>query len=245
MLSHVMKLQEDMPFSDMGICPDVIMNPHGFPSRMTVGKIIELVTGKAATFSGRQAYGTAFGENHASADQSKEASQTLVSHGFSYIGKDFLYSGTSGEPLGAYVFMGPVFYQKLKHMVMDKMHARARGPRAQLTRQPTEGRSRDGGLRLGEMERDCLISYGAANLITERLMISSDQFDVHVCERCGLVGYSTASTPELSVCARCSWCQNCRSEDQMSQIQIPYACKLLFQELQCMNVTPRLKLADM
>mmetsp|Transcript_32848 Transcript_32848/g.98997 ORF Transcript_32848/g.98997 Transcript_32848/m.98997 type:complete len:1096 (+) Transcript_32848:167-3454(+) len=117
--------QEDMPFSDMGICPDVIMNPHGFPSRMTVGKIIELVTGKAATFSGRQAYGTAFGENHASADQSKEASQTLVSHGFSYIGKDFLYSGTSGEPLGAYVFMGPVFYQKLKHMVMDKMHARA------------------------------------------------------------------------------------------------------------------------
>mmetsp|Transcript_30183 Transcript_30183/g.93378 ORF Transcript_30183/g.93378 Transcript_30183/m.93378 type:complete len:96 (+) Transcript_30183:3521-3808(+) len=95
------------------------------------------------------------------------------------------------------------------------------------------------------MERDCLISYGAANLITERLMISSDQFDVHVCERCGLVGYSTASTPELSVCARCSWCQNCRSEDQMSQIQIPYACKLLFQELQCMNVTPRLKLADM
>jgi DNA-directed RNA polymerase III subunit RPC2 len=130
---------------------------------------------------------------HGSADRAKEASQALVTYGFSYIGKDILYSGASGEPLKVYIFMGPVFYQKLKHMVMDKMHARARGPRAQLTRQPTEGRSRDGGLRLGEMERDCLISYGAANLITERLMISSDQFDVHVCEACGLLGYSTVN----------------------------------------------------
>jgi len=94
---------------------------------MTVGKIVELVTGKAATFSGQEAYGTAFGETHASANDSKDAGQTLVSYGFSYVGKDFLYSGTSGEPLGAYIFMGPVFYQKLKHMVMDKMHARARG----------------------------------------------------------------------------------------------------------------------
>lgn len=141
--------------------------------------------------------------------------------------------------------MGPVFYQKLKHMVMDKMHARARGPRAQLTRQPTEGRSRDGGLRLGEMERDCLISYGAANLITERLMISSDQFDVHVCESCGLLGYSTATDTERSTCTHGNWCQNCRSDDHMARIRIPYACKLLFQELQCMNVTPRLKLKDM
>jgi len=106
-------------------------------------------------------------------------------------------SGTSGEPLSAYIFMGPVFYQKLKHMVMDKMHARARGPRAVLTRQPTEGRSRDGGLRLGEMERDCLIGYGASSLITERLMISSDAFTATVCEKCGLLGYS-------------GWCQNCR-----------------------------------
>lgn len=237
--------QEDMPFSDTGMYPDVIMNPHGFPSRMTVGKIIELVTGKAAALAGRQAYGTAFGETTCSADHAKQASQTLVSYGLSYVGKDLLYSGASGEPLRAYIFMGPVFYQKLKHMVMDKMHARARGPRAQLTRQPTEGRSRDGGLRLGEMERDCLISYGAANLITERLMISSDQFDVHVCERCGLLGYSTASSSDRPSCTRSSWCQNCRSEDQMSQIEMPYACKLLFQELQCMNVTPRLKLADM
>mmetsp|Transcript_2721 Transcript_2721/g.8932 ORF Transcript_2721/g.8932 Transcript_2721/m.8932 type:complete len:151 (+) Transcript_2721:2506-2958(+) len=144
-----------------------------------------------------------------------------------------LYSGISGEPLRVYVFMGPVFYQKLKHMVMDKMHARARGPRAQLTRQPTEGRSRDGGLRLGEMERDCLISYGAANLITERLMISSDQFDVHVCEGCGLLGYSTAQNTERIDSTFTSWCQNCRSNEQMARICIPYACKLLFQGAEC------------
>jgi len=247
--------QEDMPFSDAGVCPDLIMNPHGFPSRMTVGKIIELVAGKAGVFSGRQAYGTAFGEAHGSADRAKEACEALVAHGFSYVGKDVFYSGTGGEPLQAYIFNGPVFYQKLKHMVADKMHARARGPRAQLTRQPTEGRSRDGGLRLGEMERDCLISYGAANLITERLMISSDQFDVHVCERCGLLGYSRliqgkqkkhAGTSAADAAdLQTAWCQNCRSDARMARIRIPYACKLLFQELQSMNVTPRLTLEDM
>jgi len=152
-------------------------------------------------------------------------------------------------------------------MVMDKMHARARGPRAQLTRQPTEGRSRDGGLRLGEMERDVLIAYGAANLLTERLMISSDQFDVHVCEKCGLLGYSkvcyflfysttshiflflqlvdSSDRSDSNSAQQTSWCQNCRSDAHMSRIRIPYACKLLFQELQSMNVVPKLKLEEM
>lgn len=124
-----------------------------------------------------------------------------------------------------------VYYQKLKHMVQDKMHARARGPRAVLTRQPTQGRSREGGLRLGEMERDCLISYGASMLIMERLMISSDAFDVDVCNTCGRLAYS-------------SWCHNCKSSASVSQISMPYACKLLFQELTSMNVIPRLKLTN-
>jgi DNA-directed RNA polymerase III subunit RPC2 len=156
--------QEDMPFSETGVCPDLIMNPHGFPSRMTVGKMIELVAGKAGVFEGRQGYGTAFGEEFGNADKVEVACETLVKHGYSYVGKDIMTSGITGEPMQSYIFSGPVFYQKLKHMVMDKMHARSRGPRAVLTRQPTEGRSRDGGLRLGEMERDCLIGYGASNL---------------------------------------------------------------------------------
>jgi len=223
--------QEDMPFSERGICPDLIMNPHGFPSRMTVGKMIELVSGKAAVFHGRQGYGTAFGEAAGSADKLHDVCRELVEQGYSYYGKDIMTSGITGEPIQSYIFAGPVFYQKLKHMVMDKMHSRAKGPRAQLTRQPTEGRSRDGGLRLGEMERDCLIGYGASNLIMERLMISSDSFAAHVCEGCGLLGYE-------------NWCQFCRSGEKVSNVQLPYACKLLFQELQSMNIAPRLRLED-
>jgi len=223
--------QEDMPFTERGICPDLIMNPHGFPSRMTVGKMIELVAGKAGVFEGRQGYGSAFGEKYGNADKVEDACATLVKHGYSYVGKDIMTSGITGEPLQAFVFAGPVFYQKLKHMVMDKMHARAKGPRAVLTRQPTEGRSRDGGLRLGEMERDCLIGYGASNLIMERLMISSDAFTAAVCEGCGLLGYE-------------GWCQRCRSGEKVSSIRLPYACKLLFQELQSMNIATRLRLED-
>lgn len=227
--------QENMPFSDKGICPDVIMNPHGFPSRMTVGKIIELVVGKAGVLNGYQGYGTAFGEEVGNADCVVECSKELVRHGFSYVSKDYLTSGITGDPLRAYVFMGPVFYQKLKHMVMDKMHARARGPRAPLTRQPTEGRSRDGGLRLGEMERDCLVAYGAAALLLERLMISSDAFTCHVCQKCHVLGYIGKTG---------MWCQNCRSSEHLTDIRMPYACKLLFQELQSMNIVPKLELKE-
>lgn len=223
--------QEDFPFNEFGHPPDLIMNPHGFPSRMTVGKLLELLVGKAGVYEGRQGYGSAFGEEHGSADTAEASHQALIRNGLNYTGKDVLYSGTSGEPIDAYIFNGPVFYQKLKHMVLDKAHARARGPRAVLTRQPTEGRSRDGGLRLGEMERDCLIAYGASSLIMERLMHSSDAFSANVCMSCGLLQYQ-------------NWCQMCRSGEKVADIRLPYACKLLFQELQSMNVVPRLRLKD-
>ncbi|XP_043723614.1 DNA-directed RNA polymerase III subunit 2 [Telopea speciosissima] len=229
--------QEDFPFSERGICPDLIMNPHGFPSRMTIGKMIELLGGKAGVSSGRFHYGSAFGEPSGHADRVETISETLVNHGFSYNGKDFIYSGITGCPLQTYIFMGPIYYQKLKHMVLDKMHARARGPRVMLTRQPTEGRSRDGGLRLGEMERDCLIAYGASMLIFERLMISSDPFEVQVCRVCGLLGYYNHKL-------RTGICSTCKNGDNISTMKLPYACKLLFQELQSMNIVPRLKLTE-
>ncbi|CAG0885785.1 unnamed protein product [Cyprideis torosa] len=188
--------QEDMPFNDQGICPDMIMNPHGFPSRMTVGKLMELLGGKAGVLKGKFHYGTAFGGSRV-----EDIAEELIDCGYNYLGKDTLTSGITGETLTGYIYMGP----------------------------PTEGRSRDGGLRLGEMERDCLIGYGASLLLLERLMISSDAFDAEVCNQCGLLGYS-------------GWCHNCRSSSHISRLRIPYACKLLFQELQSMNIIPRLRL---
>ena len=218
--------QEDMPFTDEGIVPDVIMNPHGFPSRMTVGKMLELVAGKAGILNGNFEYGTAFGGSDV-----EEMGAMLLHKGFSYSGKDFMTCGITGEALPAYVFFGPIYYQKLKHMVQDKMHSRSTGPRAILTRQPTEGRSRQGGLRLGEMERDCLIAYGASQLLLERLMLSSDKHQCDICESCGMMGYH-------------GWCQTCKNSKSMVSMTIPYAAKLLIQELLSMNIKASLKLED-
>lgn len=218
--------QEDMPFNDYGVTPDIIMNPHGFPSRMTVGKMIELLAGKAGLAAGKLQYGTAFGGSKV-----EDMSRILINNGFSYSGKDYLTSGITGESLKAYIFFGPVYYQKLKHMVMDKMHARAQGPRAILTRQPTEGRSRDGGLRVGEMERDCLIGHGASSLLLERLLFSSDQFHMNVCQKCGLIGWQ-------------GYCGFCKKRQGVVNVSVPYAAKLLFQELISMNIVPRLQVGD-
>lgn len=223
----------DMPFCDNGVSCDIIMNPHGFPSRMTIGKMLELITGKTILLNRNgfniNADASIFSEKGDSL--TKYLGEQLVQAGFNYYGKDYVTSGITGEPLEAYIYFGPVYYQRLKHMVSDKMHARARGPRAILTRQPTEGRSRDGGLRMGEMERDCLIGYGSSNLIVERLMNSSDSFEVSVCSSCGIIVYK-------------NWCNGCNSCQNVYQLNLPYACKLLFQELISMNVIPRLSLKN-
>jgi DNA-directed RNA polymerase III subunit RPC2 len=218
--------QEDMPFNENGWCPDLIMNPHGFPSRMTVAKLIELIAGKSALFDGKLKYGTAF-----SGDRVGDIGEILIANGYSLSGKDYLYSGITGEPIKCTVYSGPIFYQRLKHMVVDKMHARARGPKATLTRQPTEGRSRDGGLRLGEMERDCLIGYGASCLLLERLMISSDLFVSSICSTCGFLAYN-------------NYCKYCNDGSNVFQIKLPYAFKLLTQELLSMNIKTKFKLSN-
>lgn len=219
--------EEDLPFSESGWRPDLIMNPHGFPSRMTVGKMLECIGSKAAVLEGIFANGSAF-----SGTPAKEIYRMLIKNGFAPTGKEYLTSGITGEAMESYVFCGPIYYQKLKHMVVDKMHARSRGPRMILTRQPTEGRAKEGGLRLGEMERDCLVAYGAANLLLERLMLSSDVCTPSVCRKCGLFS------------GRPDWCKFCSSGDCVSSVRMPYACKLLFQEMQSMNILPRLKLQD-
>lgn len=219
---------EDMPFNEVGISPDLVMNPHGFPSRMTVGKILELVTGKAIASGSKkltQYAATAFGGTTA-----QKIANELISLGYSETGKETLICGTSGEEIPVRIFFGPVFYQRLKHMVTDKMHARARGPRAVLTRQPTEGRCRDGGFRLGEMEKDCLIGYGASEILIERLVISSDKFMAHVCNECKLI----ISPGGCTVCKKAV----------VQKIQMPYACKLLFQELMAMKIAPRIILKE-
>jgi DNA-directed RNA polymerase III subunit RPC2 len=216
--------QEDMPFTETGICPDLIMNPHGFPSRMTVGKMLELIAGKAGVLEGKIKDATAF-----AGDKAEDLAEILVKHGFSYSGKDLLMSGITGEPMGCYVFSGPVYYQRLKHMVTDKMHARSTGPKASLTRQPTEGRAKEGGLRLGEMERDCLIGFGASSLLNERLMLVSDLFTANVCRKCGFIIQE-------------GYCNYCKDSDNVTKVMMPYASKLLFQELISMNIRPQLKL---
>lgn len=214
----------DMPFNENGITPDMIMNPHGFPSRMTVGKLLELVCSKAAALSGRLGDGTAFG-----GDSAEFIGSSLLLNGFNYRGKDLFYSGITGEIMQAFVFFGPIYYQRLKHMVMDKMHARSTGPRSLLTRQPTEGRARHGGLRVGEMERDCMVGYGAANVLYERLLVSSDVFAADVCHNCGFLGHS-------------GMCQYCKTLGTVSKVNMPYAFKLLIQELQGMGISMRLTL---
>jgi DNA-directed RNA polymerase III subunit RPC2 len=187
---------------------------------------MELLSGKAGVLDGSLQYGTAFGGSKV-----VDMADLLVKNGFSYSGKDYLTSGITGEALQFYVFFGPIYYQKLKHMVQDKMHSRSRGPRAILTRQPTEGRARDGGLRLGEMERDCLIAYGASQLLLERLMISSDAHNVDVCQKCGQMGSM-------------GWCNVCESEKAIRHLTMPYAAKLLIQELGSMNVKVVIGLED-
>ena len=219
--------EEDMPFTRDGVKPDIIINPHAIPSRMTIGHLKETLLGKTLVSLGLFGDGTSFGDFHVN-DISKE----LQKVGYESNGNEIMYNGLTGEQFEASTFIGPVFYQRLKHMVNDKTHSRSIGPMVNLTRQPAEGRSRDGGLRFGEMERDCMVSHGAARFTKERLYDVSDKYQVHVCKKCGLiVSYNNKLHIHL--------CKTCGNRSDFSLVKIPYACKLMMQELTTMNVAPR------
>jgi DNA-directed RNA polymerase beta subunit/intein/homing endonuclease len=218
----------DMPFTKDGLKPDIIINPHAIPSRMTIAQLKETLLGKVLLQLGLFGDGTSFGEFDI-----KEICKKLQTLGFESHGNELLYNGLTGEQIETSVFIGPAFYQRLKHMVSDKMHSRSFGPKVNLTRQPAEGRSRAGGLRYGEMERDCMCSHGAARFNKGRLYDASDSYSVHVCKKCGMIAaYNDKKHIHI--------CNTCENRTEFAYVEIPYACKLLFQELITMNIAPRL-----
>jgi DNA-directed RNA polymerase subunit B' len=220
--------ENDMPFSASGIKPDIIFNPHGIPSRMTVSHMIELVAGKTGALSGRTVDGTIF-----NSERESDLRRELLGHGFHENGIEIMYNGETGEPFTSRIFIGNQYYLRLKHMVKNKVHSRARGPIQLLTRQPTEGKAKEGGLRLGEMEKDTFVAHGASLLLKERF--DSDRVVVPVCEECGLVAVYDARRDKYH-------CPICGENAEVSPIEMSYAFKLLLDELKSLTVYPRLKL---
>lgn len=229
--------EEDMPFTKDGLRPDIIINPHAIPSRMTIAQLKETLLGKVLLELGMFGDGTSFG--NLSVNTIAEQLQGL---GYESYGNELLYNGLTGEQLETNIFMGPVFYQRLKHMVNDKQHSRAIGPMVNLTRQPAEGRSRDGGFRIGEMERDVMIAHGMSRFCKERLYDASDKYSVHVCKRCGLVAsYNDGDKMKGSaIDFAVHLCKTCGNTTDFAKVDIPYAYKLMAQELQTINVVPRI-----
>ena len=218
--------QEDMPFTDEGLTPDIIINPHCIPSRMTINQLLECVGAKSSIMNMKFRDCTAFSESSVNIIETMQ--KELEAHGYQNNGYETMTSGFTGEQMTAKIFIGPVYYQRLKHLVKDKIHARDNGNVQSLTRQPLEGRSREGGLRFGEMERDCIICHGSSQFLLSRLFLMSDPYQIHVCKQCGQIPSST----EL-----CNIC-GC---DKIELTNIPYACKLLFQELNAIGLKLMIK----
>jgi len=218
-----------MPFTASGIVPDLLFNPHGIPSRMTVSHLIELVGGKTAALSGRYIDGTTF-----NSEKEGDLRKELSTLGFRENGTETFYNGRTGEMFNAKIFVGNMYYLKLKHMVSNKMHSRARGPIQLLTRQPTEGRAKEGGLRLGEMEKDTFIAHGASLLLKDRF--DADKTIVPICENCGQI----AVHDEYKNRDFCPMCE----DSTVSNVEMAYAFKLFLDEMKSMGVLPKLELKD-
>ncbi len=213
--------EEDVPFTSKGIRPDVMFNPHGLPSRMTVGYLLELLAGKVGCLKGEVMDGTAF-----SGTDKKELEEALKELGFSYDGKETMYSGITGKKMQTKIFVGNLYYLKLKYMVGNKLHGRASGKIALLTRQPVEGRSRGGALRLGEMEQQAMVAHGASLLLKERY--DSDKVVLHVCTKCGALAIED-NIRDKTVCPICN-------SEEVEPVEVSYAFKLLIEELQGLHI---------
>jgi len=222
--------QSDMPFTASGITPDLIFSPHGIPSRMTISHLIELIAGKVGALSSRYIDGTLF-----DVEPEEKLRKELLSLGFRENGVETMYNGITGEQLEAKIYIGNIYYMKLKHMVANKIHSRARGPIQLLTRQPTEGRAKEGGLRLGEMEKDTFVAHGASLLLKERF--DADKTVVPVCEECGMIAIYDRFKNKL-------YCPICGDNVEINFIEISYAFKLLLDELKSLTIHPRLVLKN-
>jgi DNA-directed RNA polymerase II subunit RPB2 len=220
--------QEDMPYTKDGIVPDIIMNPHAVPSRMTIAQLLECVLGKACVHLGGHGDGTPFIDCNY-----ENIQKVLEEYNYEKYGNEVLYNGRTGKQLKVSIFIGPTFYQRLKHLVDDKIHSRSHGPIVQLTRQPSEGRARDGGLRFGEMERDCMISHGTSQFLKERMLDVSDNYRLYVCDECGL---KAVVNPDRDI----YYCKCCNNQTSFSEVRVPYSCKLLMQELETMSISPKI-----
>jgi DNA-directed RNA polymerase II subunit RPB2 len=221
--------QEDMPQTASGIVPDIIINPHCIPSRMTIAQLMETLLGKIGCEMGALGDGTPFNT------VTLEGLSNLLRDklGMEPYGNEILYNGYTGRQMETSIFVGPCFYQRLRHCSVDKLHSRASGPLVMLTRQPAEGRAREGGLRFGEMERDCVAAHGITEFTKERFMECSDAFRCWSCRDCGLIA---VASPKDGI-----WiCRGCGNTTDFSQIEIPYAYKLLLQELETMCISSRI-----
>jgi DNA-directed RNA polymerase I subunit RPA2 len=248
--------QEDMPFTESGITPDVIINPHAFPSRMTIGMLIESLAAKGGSLNGKFIDIKSF-EKYEDDDIIDYFGKQLVHHGYSYYGSENMYSGIFGDEMKVDIYLGVVYYQRLRHMVSDKSQARALGPIDVLTHQPVKGRKKQGGIRFGEMERDSLLAHGASFCLNDRLMKCSDYSEGYVCNKCGSIissylnkeirkqervidGSSQDSGLHYNI-NTAVYCRVCDLYD-CKKVAIPYVLRYMTNELAGMNIKMKFQL---